>query len=121
MKYYKDNNGKVFAYKDDGSQDDLVGDKILLSQAEIDKHTEKTKIKQLPDFLTMRQTRLALLQNNLLSSVEQNISTMPKNVQIEWEYATTVEKENVLVATLATSLGLTSSQVDDLFVLGATL
>lgn len=35
MKYYKDANGEVFAYEDDGSQDDLIGDKILLREDEV--------------------------------------------------------------------------------------
>lgn len=29
MKYYKQNT-EVFAYEDDGSQDDLIGDKVLI-------------------------------------------------------------------------------------------
>lgn len=38
MKHYKDAEGKVFAYEDDGSQDNLIGDKVKMTQAEIDAH-----------------------------------------------------------------------------------
>lgn len=36
MKYYKDANGTVFAYEEDGSQDDLIGDKIPLADDEVE-------------------------------------------------------------------------------------
>lgn len=32
MKYYVDNNGEVFAYRDDGSQDHLIGNKTLVTK-----------------------------------------------------------------------------------------
>jgi hypothetical protein len=34
MKYYIDNKGEVFAYESDGSQDNLIGDKNLISDEE---------------------------------------------------------------------------------------
>jgi len=44
MKYFKDSNGKIFAYELDGSQDHLIGDKIQITEEEskIDA-TEKQK------------------------------------------------------------------------------
>lgn len=36
MKLYKDSNNEIFAYEDDGSQDDLIGDKIRVTQEEAD-------------------------------------------------------------------------------------
>lgn len=38
MKYYKDTNGNVFAYELDGSQDFLIGDKVLMPQNEVEAH-----------------------------------------------------------------------------------
>lgn len=38
MKYYKDNQNNVFAYEADGSQDHLIGDKIQLTDAELQLH-----------------------------------------------------------------------------------
>jgi hypothetical protein len=34
MKHYKDADNRLFGYADDGSQDHLIGDKILLSDEE---------------------------------------------------------------------------------------
>jgi hypothetical protein len=36
MKLYKNTNNEVFAYEEDGSQDDLIGDKTPITQAEAD-------------------------------------------------------------------------------------
>lgn len=36
MKLFKDANNNIFAYEEDGSQDDLIGDKTPITQAEAD-------------------------------------------------------------------------------------
>ena len=36
MKLYKDTSNKVFAYELDGSQDNLIGDKVAITQEEAD-------------------------------------------------------------------------------------
>lgn len=42
MKYYKQNN-EVFAYEEDGSQDHLIGDKVLMTVEEIEAHINPPK------------------------------------------------------------------------------
>lgn len=74
-----------------------------------------------PQSVTMRQARLALLQAGLLSTINAGISAMPEDVQIEWEFATTVERTSPLVATLATALSLDEAALDQLFAAGALL
>lgn len=69
--------------------------------------------------VTMRQARLALLQAGLLDQVDAAI-TDPAS-RIEWEYATTVERNSALVQSLSAGLGLSEQQLDDLFTLAATL
>jgi len=75
--------------------------------------------------VTMRQARLALLQQGLLQNVEDAIALIPEPdktvVSIEWEYGAVVERGSQWVATLAPALGLTDEQMDDLFKLAATL
>jgi hypothetical protein len=76
--------------------------------------------------VTMRQARLALLQFNLLSQVEAAIAAIEdasqrQAVQIEWEYAAEVNRAHPWVQHLATALGLTEAQLDDMFTLAATL
>lgn len=75
--------------------------------------------------VTMRQARLALLQQGLLTQVNNAVASMPgaqgDAVRIEWEFSSTVERNRPLVQALAASLGMTSQQLDDLFALAATL
>ncbi|MCE2830540.1 MAG: hypothetical protein LW709_02680 [Oxalobacteraceae bacterium] len=75
--------------------------------------------------VTMRQARLALLQQGLLTQINNAVASMPgaqgEAVRIEWEFSSTVERNRPLVQALAASLGLTSQQLDDLFTLAATL
>lgn len=70
---------------------------------------------------TMRQARLALKQQGLLATVQANIDALSEDSQIEWEYAAVVERKSPLVASLGAALGLTETQLDDLFKLAITL
>lgn len=45
MKYYKSNN-EVFAYEDDGSQDHLIGDKVLMTDEEVELHINPPKTEE---------------------------------------------------------------------------
>lgn len=78
-----------------------------------------------PAVVTMRQARLALLKNNMLTQVNTAVANMPgaagDTARIEWEFSSTVERNRPLVQSLIGALGLTESQLDDLFRLAATL
>lgn len=80
---------------------------------------------QAPTVVTMRQARLALLSQGLLSNVDAAIAALPEPdksaAQIEWEYSQTVERNRPFVQTLGAALGLDDSQLDALFVLAETL
>jgi hypothetical protein len=75
--------------------------------------------------VTMRQARLALLQQGLLTQVNNAVASMSGDqgdaARIEWEFSNTVERNRPFVQALAASLGLTSQQIDDLFAFAATL
>lgn len=71
--------------------------------------------------VTMRQARLAMLQAGLLSAVNAAVAAADEATRIEWEFSNWVERDNALVSTLASALGLTDQQLDDLFALAATL
>lgn len=43
MKYYKDNQGNVFAYELDGSQDHLIGNKVAMTAEEVEAHINPPK------------------------------------------------------------------------------
>jgi hypothetical protein len=64
--------------------------------------------------LTMRQARLALLDDGLLDEVEAAITT-PSD-RIWWDYSTTVERSHPLVNAVLTALGKTETEMDDMFI-----
>ena len=78
-----------------------------------------------PSSVSMRQGRLALLQSNMLHLVDAAIAGIDDPVQkaaaeIEWEYATSIDRNSQFVQSLAAELNLTEQQLDDLFLLAAT-
>ena len=78
-----------------------------------------------PHVVTMRQARLSLLSTGLLSNVASAINALPspqkEAASIEWEYSQTVERNRGFVVLLGKALGLTETQLDDLFILANTL
>ena len=75
-----------------------------------------------PEVITIRQARLALLAVNLLAAVDEAIATSSDEVlKVEWEYASEVRRDWVNLITMATSLGMTEEQLDDLFIEAAKL
>ena len=75
----------------------------------------------IPQSVTMRQARLALLGAGLLDTVETAIAGAGPAAKIEWDYATEVQRSAGLVPAMATALGLTDAQIDALFVTASTL
>ena len=73
-----------------------------------------------PPEVTMRQARLALLGAGLLDGVTAAIDALPEPTRtaarIEWEYSTTVQRHRGLVLQLGTALGMSSAQLDALFI-----
>ena len=68
-----------------------------------------------PQQVTMRQARLALLSAGLLDDVEMVIAAAGREAQLEWEYAAVVERSNPAVAAVQQQESLTDAQIDDLF------
>jgi hypothetical protein len=77
-------------------------------------------VTSVPAEVTMRQARLALLGAGLLQSVEDAINALPEPprtaARIEWDHSNTVQRKNAFVQQLAALLGLTSQQLDQLFI-----
>lgn len=78
-----------------------------------------------PESVTMRQCRIALLDAGLLDAVQSSIATMPgtegERARIDWEYALEVRRDWPLIAYMAGDLGLTDEQVDGLFMAAAAI
>jgi hypothetical protein len=86
---------------------------------------ERARIMQM--VVTMAQAQKALVLSGIsLSAVDDAIATITDPIerqlaQIDWAKSGTVRRDSALVASLAPLLELTETQIDDLFVLAATL
>lgn len=76
---------------------------------------------QVPQQVSMRQARLALLDAGLLDDVEAIIAAAGRAAQIEWEYAATVGRNHPVIAIVQQQQGMTDSQIDSLFTNAAAL
>lgn len=78
-----------------------------------------------PEQVTMRQARLALLEAGKLTAVNNAIAALPgaagDEARVEWEFSSAVERHRPLVAALAGALNLSDSQLDALFVRAAEM
>jgi hypothetical protein len=78
-----------------------------------------------PQAVTMRQARLALLGSGMLTSVNAAIAAMPgaqgEAARIEWEFSSEVKRNQPLVLALGPVLGLSASQLDQLFIVAGSL
>ena len=68
-----------------------------------------------PQQVTMRQARLELLKRKLLDDVEAVITAAGREAQIQWEYASVVERSNPVIAIVQQQQGMADAQIDDLF------
>ena len=78
-----------------------------------------------PQEVTMRQARLALLGAGNLSAVNAAIAGMTGTAgdaaRIEWDYSSSVKRTQPLVLQMGAALGLTKAQLDQLFITAAAL
>jgi len=74
-----------------------------------------------PQVVTMRQAELALLAAELLDDIEALIPTLSRVDQISWTRASTVERNNPLVAYIQSIKGLSDTDIDNLFIQAAGL
>ena len=75
---------------------------------------------RVPSQVTMRQARLQLLSAGLLDAVNMALENDP-TAKIEWEYATHVHRNSLLISGLQGALGLTDEQVDEMFIAAKAL
>jgi len=80
---------------------------------------------KIPASVTMRQARLALLAAGKLDAVNTAIAAMAspqkEAAQIQWEYSSDVFRNWPLVLSLGPALGLSSTDLDNLFIQAAML
>lgn len=74
-----------------------------------------------PDSVTPLQARKALLAAGLLDKVTAAVAAADQGTQLDWEFATVINRTSPTVATLAAALSLTSAQLDALFTAAAAI
>lgn len=78
-----------------------------------------------PSSVSRRQAKLALLSAGKLAGVDAAIASMasPQReiAEIEWKDATEFRRDSPTLIALGAALGLSESQVDDLFIAAAAL
>lgn len=125
MKYYKSEAGEVFAYENDGSQDEHIPPELVaMTDIEVDAHLNPPPPPPVvPASVTMRQARIALSRAGLLPSVEEALATMEgqagEEARIEWDYSSEVFRHKPFVVGLGAAIGLTGEQIDELFITAA--
>ena len=86
---------------------------------------EPPEIVWVPAEVTMRQAQRALLDAGLLDAVEAAINALPepprRAAKIDWEMSSTMRRDSQFVQLLAPALGMTSTQLDALFVAASKL
>lgn len=121
MKYYTLDN-TVYAYDEEQVAMGLADDKVELTAEELEFHLNSPVVITIPSSVTMRQARLALLQVGLLATIDTAIANgSDEAMKIEWEYTTSIERNWSSLIALTTDMGMTSKQLDDLFILAGTL
>lgn len=127
MKYYKLNN-EVYAFEADGSQDGYITEEMVrMTEEEVDKHinpekyyTEEQKYKIYLNSLkplTRRQFKLALLENNLLTTIDAAINSisdplLKAHIEIEYTEATEFVRTSDSVKYMLSILELTEEQAN---------
>lgn len=81
---------------------------------------------QVPQVVSMRQARLALLVTGRLNMIAGVLAGIPDEGQkqaalIEWEYASEVHRNHGLMNPMRAALGMTEADMDDLFIIAAGL
>lgn len=71
--------------------------------------------------VSKRQAQLALLDYGMLDAVDRAVASMGREAQINWEAASTIDRNNPFIESIAKGLlRLSDAQLDQLFALAAT-
>lgn len=96
-----------------------VGD-VWVKQYNSRAFTDVEKRQNLPA-VSARQARLALARSGKLGQVKQAMNQVTEEEQIEWEYATEFVRTYGPLVSMATAMGFTEQEIDDLFELARSL
>lgn len=126
MQNYKDLNNKIHAIDADKFEYLLPQGCVKITQAEADilqqapaLTVEQSRALLRP--LSPAQVRLVLDQFGLLTQVESAVALGNKKLKVEWEFRTEFARNNAVLMSMASALGITDAQLDQMFSIGITL
>lgn len=126
MKHYKHPiTSELFAYESDGSQDEFIAPGLVeITQAEAD--ALRYQPPAIPQSVTRRQARQALLLAGKLNLVQPAIDAIPDAtqramMQIEWGDSQEFERNRPSLIAIGGAIGLDAAGIDALFVQAAAL
>lgn len=74
-----------------------------------------------PKIITIRQARRALYEAGLLDTVDAYVEGLSVPAQIDWSSSNEIERDHPLIEEARIALGMTNQEIDDLFILAASL
>lgn len=123
MKYYKKEDGSIWAFEIDGSQDSLITTEFT-SMTEAEVTTYLTPKVVIPSAITLVQLRLSLLSSGNLQKVKDAIAAMTGTdgdyAREDFDYRNLITRDSTLVTTISTILNLDNTKLDALFVDAST-
>lgn len=126
MPHYQDADGQVYFFDYDPDPENLRADLVLISDEAAQAILNAPQPVVVPQVLTRKQAKQALILSGLYSGVQLAIDSIPDQtqkllVQVAWDDSETFQRDDQTLLMLADALGLDSEQLDELFIFGATL
>lgn len=117
--YWPTDFPKFYGTCDDDAEVNISGVLEILDENRYNELKDFEINRRFPQVISARQARLTLLKNGLLSQVESTIENLEEPirsvVKIEWEFATTFDRNHHSVKILMQALGLSDDEIKNLF------
>lgn len=138
MKYFKDKDNNVFAFEEDGSQDEYIPSELVAIRNDeagelIQKQQDENEANYIPDSLSRFQM-LSILKISKLDSgesmyqmVDSFIKGLPEDnsdniiIKTAWETAPEFRRDSLLVTAAQKRLNLSDAEADKIFKEGIKL
>jgi len=105
----------------DSLPEDFAPERFMWRNGQLMRREVPQPPEPVPQRITALQARRALLAADMLDQIEAAIARQPRAVQITWEYATEIHRDDPMLVEVAQAVGLNTNTLDDLFRAAAKL
>jgi hypothetical protein len=105
----------------DSLPEDFAPERFMWRNGQLVRREVPPEPEPVPQRITALQARRALLAADMLDQVDAAIARQPRAVQIAWEYATEIHRDDPMLIEVAQAIGLNTNTLDDLFRAAAKL